>query len=132
MTTPTTPRDVIPIPGMVPSSSVQVVAPIKVIPDYRPSRKSPYMPVEVHKKMTKNSKYPQQRLKEFCKDNGTRYVGTNEHADSKFFQTIEDKESWLESNHINVYLVLLAKRIKLEYEVDQHRGRYTIVDFYFF
>ncbi|GAB2283281.1 hypothetical protein Dimus_017802, partial [Dionaea muscipula] len=74
MATPTTSCDVIPIPGMVPGSSVQVVRPIPVILDYRPSRdkkvsrflKSPYVPIEVHKKMTKNMKYAQQRLKEFC------------------------------------------------------------------
>ncbi|GAB2267956.1 hypothetical protein Dimus_002933 [Dionaea muscipula] len=68
MATPTTHRDVIPIPGIVPGSSVRVMSSIPVISDYRPFRdkkvscflKSPYVPIEMwKKKRTKDLTYAQ-------------------------------------------------------------------------
>ncbi|GAB2299737.1 hypothetical protein Dimus_033791, partial [Dionaea muscipula] len=57
----------------------------------------------------------------------SRYVGTLEYADAKFFATFTGEEAQLESMHIDAYLIYLAKRM-------MHRGgsEYAITDSYFF
>ncbi|GAB2284384.1 hypothetical protein Dimus_018838 [Dionaea muscipula] len=57
----------------------------------------------------------------------SRYVGTLEYADAKFFATFTGEEAQLKSMHIDAYLIYLAKRI-------MHRGgsEYAITDSYFF